>query len=208
MNIRKTHVLCAVSAIAMAAGMATSASAQSNADLMAELKRMQARMSQLEAQVAAAEARANEATATAAKAQQTAETNAATVASAGAGETTLSSLVSSGDTGARLSISGQVNRAAMFYDDGNDADVRFVDNDNSSTRIRLIAEGDVDEDLTIGSNIEVQFRSNSSADIQQKDGGSVIKNNSFTERKLEVYFVSDTYGKLSLGQGDTASNST
>ncbi|MBW2443102.1 MAG: hypothetical protein JRH12_21700, partial [Deltaproteobacteria bacterium] len=33
-------------------------------------------------------------------------------------------------------ISGQLNRAVLWGDNGNDDDIKFVDNDNSSTRFR------------------------------------------------------------------------
>ncbi|PWE32113.1 hypothetical protein DDZ14_11705 [Maritimibacter sp. 55A14] len=112
--------------------------------------------------------------------------------------------VTHGKSGVRLKLSGQVNRAILFTDDGDETDHFFVDNDNSSTRVRFQGEGDVG-DYTIFTNIEVQFESNSTADVSQLDdttGGA-----SFTERKLEVG-VKGPIGKLSLGQGDMASNGT
>ncbi len=171
------------------------AASQSNEALLLELRRLNDRMTELEAKVKAAEERAITAEAKAkAVEENVGEARAATVAS--------------GDTGVRLSLSGQVNRGLLFYDDGRDNDLRHVDNDNSSTRIRLIGEADVSDEVTIGSNIEVQFESNSSSDVQQGDGGSVITSNSFTERKLEIYLKHDRFGQLSVGQGDTASNGT
>lgn len=104
-----------------------------------------------------------------------------------------------------LTISGQVNRGILVTDDGDETDVFFVDNDNSSTRIRLIGDARFNEDISVGSVIEVQFESNSTADVSQDDQRNVGANN-FTERKLEVFADSKTYGRLWLGQGDTASN--
>ena len=34
-------------------------------------------------------------------------------------------------------ISGQINRAVLWGDNGNNSDAKFVDNDNSSTRFRF-----------------------------------------------------------------------
>ena len=116
-------------------------------------------------------------------------------------------VVSSGNTGVNLSLSGQVNRGLLFYDDGEKTDLRNVDNDNSSTRVRFVGKANFDEDISLGTNIEVQFESNSSADVSQLNERNV-GNNNFTERKLEVYVDSKKYGRVSLGQGDTASNST
>ena len=106
-----------------------------------------------------------------------------------------------------LAISGQVNRAFLYADNGVVDDFFHVDNDNSSTRIRAEATGHVSCDFEIGAVIEVQFESNSSADIRFKQSGQASANN-FTERKLEVWFDSATWGTLWLGQGDTASNGT
>ena len=116
-------------------------------------------------------------------------------------------LVESGEDSVRLSLSGQVNRGVLFADNGTDSEVFHVDNDNSSTRIRFVGEGDLNDDITVGTNIEVQFESNSTAAISFNQSGSSDTNN-FTERKLELYFDSDQFGRVWLGQGDTASNST
>jgi len=113
----------------------------------------------------------------------------------------------SGKDEVRLTISGQVNRGVLVADDGDDTDVFFVDNDNSSTRIRLLGDAKFNDDISVGSVIEVQFESNSTAEVSQ-DNQRNVGANSFTERKLEVFVNSETYGRLWLGQGDTASNGT
>jgi len=107
----------------------------------------------------------------------------------------------------RLTISGQVNRGVLLTDDGEDTEAFFVDNDNSSTRIRLLGDARLNDDITAGTVIEVQFESNSTADVSQ-DNQRNVGDNSFTERKLELFFDSETYGRIWLGQGDTASNGT
>ena len=116
-------------------------------------------------------------------------------------------IVTSGGENISLALSGQVNRGILYYDDGDSSDTLHVDNDNSSTRIRLIGKGKVNSDVTIGTQIEVQMESNSTASISQlSDNG--VGGASFTERKLEVYFDSKRFGRLWVGQGDTASNGT
>lgn len=107
----------------------------------------------------------------------------------------------------RLTISGQVNRGILLTDDGEDTEAFFVDNDNSSTRIRLLGDARLNDDITAGTVIEVQFESNSTADVSQDNQRNAGPNN-FTERKLELFFDSETYGRIWLGQGDTASNGT
>ena len=115
--------------------------------------------------------------------------------------------VQSGLDQVNLTLSGQVNRGVLITDDGDDTDVFFVDNDNSSTRIKLQGDARLNEDISAGAVVEVQFESNSTADVSQ-DNQRNVGPNSFTERKLELFFDSETYGRLSVGQGDTASNGT
>ena len=106
-------------------------------------------------------------------------------------------------------ISGQINRAVLWGDNGNDSDTKFVDNDNSSTRFRFTGSNTFDENWKVGIVWENQMESNSSSDTDidigtNDDTGDVT----FTERKMEFYVDHTKFGKLSLGQGDTASNGT
>lgn len=118
-----------------------------------------------------------------------------------------SKVVESGSDKVRLAISGQVNRGVLFADNGDDSEFFHVDNDNSSTRLRFIGEGALDSDITVGTQIEVQFESNSTAAISF-DQDSPAGPNNFTERKLELFVDSKQLGRLWVGQGDTASNGT
>ncbi len=114
-------------------------------------------------------------------------------------------VVTSGKDDVKLSVSGQVNRGVLFVDNGDKDDIFHVDNDNSSTRVRFIGAGKLDEDITVGTQIEVQFESNSTAAIRI-DQDSAAGPITFTERKLELYADSKRLGRLWIGQGDTASN--
>ncbi len=106
-----------------------------------------------------------------------------------------------------LELSGQVNRMLSVVNDGEETELFHVDNDNSSTRFRLVGRGNVNKDFSLGSTIEVQMESNSSAEVSQ-DNERGLGGTSFTERKLEVWLDSKGLGRLTLGQGDTASNGT
>lgn len=106
-------------------------------------------------------------------------------------------------------ISGQLNRAVLWGDNGNDDDVKFVDNDNSSTRFRFTGSNTFNDVWTVGFKWENQMESNSSSDTdidigENNDTGDV----NFTERHMDIYVEHQKFGKLSLGQGDTASNGT
>ena len=116
--------------------------------------------------------------------------------------------VTSGKPQVALIISGQVNRGVLYANDGQDDEFYHVDNDNSSTRVRFEGKGQFNEDLSIGTMIEVQMESNSSANVSQLGDRGANGADFLSERKLELYFDSERFGKLSIGQGDTASNGT
>lgn len=114
-------------------------------------------------------------------------------------------MVASGNDKVSAKIYAQVNRGILAIDDGQGQDAFFVDNDASSTRIGFTGDVQATDDVSIGTKIEVQMESNSTASVSQtSDRG--IGGASFTERHLDLYVQSKQYGKLSLGQGDTASN--
>lgn len=106
-----------------------------------------------------------------------------------------------------LTLSGQVNRALLWADDGTESRMLHVDNDNSSTRMNLEGTGRLNRDVDVGAQIEVEIQSNPSSQVDilgVGTGGATT----FVDRKLEVYFDHKQYGKLSLGQGSMASDGT
>ena len=115
--------------------------------------------------------------------------------------------VTSGKDDVSLSVSGQVNRLVLFANDGDESRFFQADNDNSSTRVRWVGNARMDEEYSAGALIEVQFESNSTADIDI-DQDTEASANSFTERHLTLWLDSKSLGRLWLGQGDTASNGT
>jgi hypothetical protein len=104
-----------------------------------------------------------------------------------------------------FAISGQINRAAMYADDGSTAKWFFVDNENSSTRFRFTGSNDFENSWKVGIVWEVEMQSNSSDEVNMdvNDTSDVH----FRERKIE-FWVGHKFGKVWLGQGDMASNST
>ena len=107
--------------------------------------------------------------------------------------------------GVEFKISGQINRAVLWADNGVDDEVVHVDNDNSSTRFRFVGSQDLGNGFKAGIVWESQFESNTSSGLDiphDSDGDST-----FTERKLEAWF-SGGFGKLSIGQGDGAANNS
>ncbi len=101
-----------------------------------------------------------------------------------------------------VSVSGQVNRAIRFADNGVNSDVQHIDGSSSKSRFRFTAEGEVMGGLTAGAHIEYGSASNRgwSVDIEQADRAST-----FDPRHSYLYFSGD-FGKVTLGNAPAAGN--
>jgi predicted porin len=104
-----------------------------------------------------------------------------------------------------FTISGQLNRAAMYADDGKTAKWFFVDNDNSSTRFRFRGSNDFENGWKVGFLWEVEMQSNASNKVSM-DNDEDTTDVHFDERHMDIWI--EKWGTLRLGQGDTASNGT
>lgn len=114
----------------------------------------------------------------------------------------------SGGTDARVTLSGQVNRMLLYGGDGQESRVFHADNDNSSTRFRIIGEAGLGG-ITAGVQFEFEFRSNNSnSDIKIDQDTEDNTSATLSERKIEVYFDRADLGRIWLGQGRTASDGT
>lgn len=123
----------------------------------------------------------------------------------------------SNGNGNSVTISGQINKAYMYVDDGKSTGDAIVDNDNSGSRFRIIGSGKVNEALSVGTALEVEFQDNAGNNFDISDsnaqgntgtGDGGFGQTSFVERRMEAYFSHKQFGKLSIGQGPTASDGT
>jgi hypothetical protein len=112
----------------------------------------------------------------------------------------------SGQDNVVLSISGQLNRAVLWSDDGNDKETYFVDNDNSSSRVRFIGEGEINENFIVGGIMEYAIKGNSSTSVNQLDKNE--SSGTFQGRQISAYVRGDNWGTVTIGQGSTASDGT
>jgi predicted porin len=115
-------------------------------------------------------------------------------------------MVKSGKSDVELSISGQVDRMMLWADNGNEAQLFNADNNYSSSRVRFEGRANINDDMKAGANIEVEIKSNSSDDVEIGQERAQDRGTGFEERKIEAFFDSKQLGKVTLGQGDTASN--
>jgi len=98
--------------------------------------------------------------------------------------------------------SGQVNRAIMYVDDGQDSESFFVDNENSNTRFRFVGSENITETLTGGLLFEVGLVSNGSSAVSMENRDTDFK---LQERHMDL-FTEGRLGKVSLGQGSGAAD--
>ncbi len=105
----------------------------------------------------------------------------------------------------KVEVHGQINRAVLYADDGNEDDFYHVDNDNSSTRVGVKATAKPIDKFTVGGHLEYEYESNASNKVWQEESNTDDDN--FADRIIEV-FLQCRFGKLSVGQGKTASDST
>lgn len=102
----------------------------------------------------------------------------------------------------KYKLSGQVNRAVVYLDDGVGSGVQHVDNISSGTRWRMTGSEDIGNGMQAGFNWEWQSSTNPGFSKGPKDAAT---GQSQDMRKAEVWF-SGQWGKLSVGKGDGAGN--
>ena len=110
-------------------------------------------------------------------------------------------LISSTNPRIKVALSGQVNRLLNVANDGKNTKAYFVDNNYSVSRLLFTGRGQVTDDFSVGTNIELGLSPNNSNDVSQFNEESGDK---FEERKVEALFRSDEYGQVLFGKGDPA----
>lgn len=107
--------------------------------------------------------------------------------------------------GTVIRFSGQINMGVLHYDDGGDSFTNFVDNDNSSSRVRLQIFNTTGE-WKFESTLEAEYQPLASNVISQLDDTPDWDFPATNIRKAEVALAHDDFGKLWLGQGSMASD--
>ena len=107
----------------------------------------------------------------------------------------------------KYKLSGQVNRAIVFQDDGVQSDIRHTDAISSGTRFRMKGSEDLGNGMKVGFTYEMQTSSAPSSAArpdQNTDGNNGVATGG-NIRQAHVWF-SGNWGKLSMGQLDGAAN--
>jgi Gram-negative porin len=113
-----------------------------------------------------------------------------------------------GDDERYLEFYGQINKGLLVFDDGGSTLGYFpVDNGNSSSRAGIRLYGATSEGWSLGGNLEWEWTPYSTNNVNQLNRDDFDWETDLL-RKAEVYLTSENLGKLWLGQGSMASDST
>jgi predicted porin len=116
--------------------------------------------------------------------------------------------VASGNNKIQLALSGQVNRFVSFESNGKNSQVSHKDNAFSSTRLNFTGKGALNDETTISGVVEVEIRSDTSSTRDIGTASDASSTVFLKERRLEAIIDNKRYGKVWLGQGPMASDST
>jgi predicted porin len=106
----------------------------------------------------------------------------------------------------KLVVSGHVNRIIQYRDNGVESGILHMTNINSRSRVRWVASGKINDDLTLGTYIELGNFSSASTNQEIGEGdddGAVLD-----ERHVDMWIKSKTLGKLYIGQGSSGTEGT
>ncbi len=106
-----------------------------------------------------------------------------------------------------LTISGQINKAVLYWDDGNEDDVYVVDNSVSNSRINMSGTARVTRGVTAGYILEFDFdsaESNAVTAAGSDDGGGT---DGVLDLRLAAWYVrSEHLGRVTVGQFSPATD--
>ena len=107
--------------------------------------------------------------------------------------------------GSVFRFSGQINMGVLHFDDGEDGFTNFVDNDNSSSRVRFVLTS-APADWTYEATLEAEYQPLASNAVSQLNDSPNWDFPATNIRKAEVVFANEQYGKIWIGQGSMASD--
>ena len=109
-----------------------------------------------------------------------------------------------------VTISGSLNRALMYADNGKANDWSNVDGGTDNSRLRILVSGKLTDSIKVGgvweANLPVSNDGGLTSNQGADDGATTNTDGGFVFRKTEVTFTHATMGKLSIGQSSTSSD--
>ncbi len=116
--------------------------------------------------------------------------------------------VRKGNRKVSLTLSGQVNKMIMYWDDQVNNDVYVVDNDEAATQFRLTGSASMAPGWSAGFIIEVETDSASSETVSQRIDGGRNENADgiLSTRRASFHAKNDQLGKFTLGHDSPATD--
>jgi len=111
-----------------------------------------------------------------------------------------------------LAMSGRVSTALWFADDGTSEDLFISDGALNASRIRWVAKGTLNKNVTAGATFEIDipvtgegtdYTLGTTADDGLENSATI-----WASRHAYIWYSSKKFGKISLGQTSTASDGT
>lgn len=110
-----------------------------------------------------------------------------------------------GNRKVKLTISGFVNEAVLWWDDGRESNAYVVTNETSQDRFRFLGEAEITKGWTAGYLLEIGARGAREDRVSQLDDNGGTSANQVSVRHSAWYIGGKEYGKVWVGQ---TSNST
>ena len=116
--------------------------------------------------------------------------------------------VRKGNRKVSLKVSGHINTALFFWDDGINSDVYVVENTESESRFRLSGDAAIMPGLSAGFFIEIETISASGSQVNQRIDGVPNENTDgpLTTRKVSWHLKHDQLGKITVGRDSLATD--
>lgn len=102
-----------------------------------------------------------------------------------------------------LTVSGFVNEAVLFWDDGRKSNAYVVTNETAQDRVRFLGQAQISKDWTAGYLLELGLRGAREDRVNQNGPGS---DNGVSVRHSAWYLSAKDYGKLWVGQTSDAAD--
>ncbi|MGF1623007.1 MAG: porin [Rhodomicrobiaceae bacterium] len=99
-----------------------------------------------------------------------------------------------------LTVTGQVSKALLFWDDGFESDTYVVDNGINISRFGFNGKAQISPDLTAGYVMEIDVRDSVSFAVSQNSDENPPPVSDIAIRLSHVYIQSETFGKIALGE--------
>ncbi len=116
--------------------------------------------------------------------------------------------VRKGNTKVSLKLSGQINQAILWWDDGFDSDQYVGDNAVSGSRLKFGGSGKINSEWEAGFYLELDYRQTKLESTSQltDDGGSLNTGGDTNASDIMWYIKSKTLGRLAVGRYDGAND--